>query len=141
MKFSKLTVSVVLSVFLTHVETSQSGVSVIVNPANSEEISASDISRIYLGKKKTYGSGVAINALQLEEGNAARSAFVKGALKKSERQYKAYWAKLLFTGKGKPPEEMDSAAIKAAVAAKKEAIGFIDSADVDGTVKVVYELP
>lgn len=141
MKLGQLAVCVALSAFLINVETSQAGVSVIVNPSNAEDISASDITRIYLGKKKTYGNGQAINALQLEEGNAARSAFVKGALKKSERQYKAYWAKLLFTGKGKPPEEMNSAAIKAAVAAKADAIGFIDSAEVDSTVKVVYELP
>jgi len=126
---------------LVCVEFCQAGVSVIVNPSNSESITDKDITRIYLGKKKTYASGKAIKALQLNEGDANRTNFVKGILKKSERQYKAYWAKLLFTGKGKPPAELSSDDIKAAVVSDVDAIGFIDSADVDESVKVVYELP
>lgn len=118
------------------------GVAVVVNPANADAFSDSDISRVFLGKKKTFASGGAIRALQPKEGDASRTVFVKGLLNKSEQQYKAYWAKLLFTGKGKPPQELgSSAAVKAEVAANVDAIGFIDAADVDSSVKVILELP
>jgi ABC-type phosphate transport system substrate-binding protein len=78
----------------------------------------------------------------MKEGSSTRTEFVTGILKKSEQQYKAYWAKLLFTGKGNPPKELESSAdVKAEVAANKNAIGIIDVADVDDSVKVVYQLP
>lgn len=139
LSFKKCSVLVVLSVLSFH---NYAGVAVVVNPANANALSDKDISRVYLGKKKTFASGGAIQALQPKEGDASRSSFVTGLLKKTERQYKAYWAKLLFTGKGKPPQELgSSAAVKAEVAANADAIGFINSADVDDSVKVVYELP
>ena len=50
----------------------------------------------------------------------------------------AYWSKLVFTGKGTPPDELASSADAVAAVAKHEnAIAYVDSAAVDGSVKVV----
>ncbi len=117
-----------------------SGVAVIVHPHNANTLSETDIARIFLGKKKAYPDGAEAIPVDQAEGSAVRSAFVTTVLKKNNHQIKAYWAQLLFTGKGVPPKEVgDSANVKTLVAENPALIGYIDTADVDATVNVVYQ--
>ncbi len=69
---------------------------------------------------------------------AARIEFEQKVLKKSASQIKAYWSKRVFSGKGKPPKEVDNdAAVIAFVAANAGAIGYVDAASVDASVNVL----
>lgn len=111
---------------------------VVVNPANSNSLANADIQRIFLGKSKTFADGSKATVLDQAEGSSEREAFANVVLNKNGQQLKAYWAQQLFTGKGKPPEELaDSAAVKAKVASDPSAIGYIADTDVDASVKVV----
>lgn len=114
-------------------------VAVIVNSSNANAtMSNSDISRIFLGKSSKFPDGSAASPLDQSNGSSVRQEFNDKVLGKSESQLKSYWSRLIFTGKGTPPKQLgDDAAVKAAVAADANAIGFIDSASVDGSVKVV----
>ena len=113
-------------------------IAVIVNPANGDAMTKDDIAAIYLAKTKTFPGGKNAVALDLPEGSAARVEFVSKVVDKDEAQMKAYWSRLIFTGKGVPPKVLENdAAVKAEVAKTADAIGFIDAAAADGTVKVV----
>ncbi len=113
-------------------------VSVIVNPSNNSELSKSAISKIYLGKTKTFPNGDKVLALNLKSSNNVRNNFQQEILGKSTAQVKAYWSKLIFTGKGKPLKELATEEdILAMVASTPNAIGYIDSSKVNDTVKVV----
>jgi len=117
-----------------------SGVAVIVHPSNANSLSQADISRIFLGKKKSYPDGSEAIPVDQKDGSAVRSTFVGTVLKKNDQQIKAYWAQLLFTGKGTPPKEVGASAdVRALIAANPALIGYIDSADADGSVKVVHQ--
>ncbi|MDP5136081.1 phosphate ABC transporter substrate-binding protein [Rheinheimera baltica] len=116
----------------------QADIAVIVNPANANVVSADDLNRLFLGRASSFADGSKATPLNLSEGQVARDEFDSKVLNRSSAQLKAYWSKLVFTGKGTPPKEMaDDAAVKAAVAADPNAIGYISSGSVDGTVKVV----
>ena len=116
----------------------QEDIAVIVNPANANVVSADDLNRLFLGRASSFADGSKATPLNLSEGQVARDEFDSKVLNRSSAQLKAYWSKLVFTGKGTPPKEMaDDAAVKAAVAADPNAIGYISSGSVDGTVKVV----
>lgn len=113
----------------------QAEIIVVVNNANAAALTKNDVSRIFLGKMKKY------TPVNMSSGNALRAEFNKKALKKSSNQVKAYWSKLVFSGKGTPPKELASdAEIKAFVASNPNAIGYIDSASLDGTVKAAITL-
>ncbi|MBB3168022.1 phosphate ABC transporter substrate-binding protein [Simiduia aestuariiviva] len=117
-----------------------SGVAVVVHPANPNAMDENDISRVFLGKKKSFPDGSEAIPVDQADGSANRSAFVSTILKKNEQQIKAYWAQLLFTGKGTPPKEVGSSAdVKKLIAQNPSLIGYIDTADVDASVKVLYE--
>jgi len=112
---------------------------VVVHANNNNDLSEKDIARIFLGKDKSYSNGVRAMPVDQKNGSAIRSNFVSTVLKKTDQQVQAYWAKLRFTGKGKPPKELNgSAAVKNFVAENPGSIAYIDSKDVDGSVKVVY---
>lgn len=113
-------------------------IAVVVNPANSNAVSADDLNRLFLGRASSFADGSKATPLNMAEGTPARDEFDSKVLSRSAAQLKAYWSKLVFTGKGTPPKELaDDAAIKAAVAADSSAIGYISSSSVDASVKVV----
>jgi ABC-type phosphate transport system substrate-binding protein len=117
-----------------------SATAIIVHPSNTNTLTKDDISRIFLGKKKVFPNGSEAIPIDLPEGSALRSAFVSTVLSKNDQQIKAYWAQLLFTGKGTPPKEISSdAEARKLVAENPALIGYIDKAQTDASVKIVYE--
>lgn len=113
---------------------------VIVNPANSDNLTAVDIQNIYLAKVKTFSDGSTITAVNLAEGNATRTEFEKNVCDKTDSQMKSYWAKLVFTGKAIPIKQLDSdQAVIDFVASNKSAIGYINKSSATGAVKVIHE--
>lgn len=140
----KTSFSVIASLVLAAVVNgAMAEVAVIVNPsAGFDSLAEDDISRIFLGKSKSFPSGGQAVPLNQNEGAAARDKFNEAVCKKNASQYKAYWSQLVFTGKGTPPKDVgDDAAVKAQVAANPGAIGYVDASVVDASVKVVYKLP
>ena len=138
-----LTLSVVFSALFSVMFSplASAEVAVIVHPSNTNQLSDSDISRAFLGKLKTYADGQTIVAVNGKANSEARVAFEKGVLNKSPAQVKAYWSKRLFTGKGKPLEELASdQAVIDLVAATPNAIGYIDASSATSTVKVIKKL-
>ncbi|WP_306523885.1 phosphate ABC transporter substrate-binding protein [Rheinheimera sp.] len=113
-------------------------VAVIVHPSNAVSLDQSEITRLFTGRGATFNNGNKATPFNLAESAPARAHFDSKVLGKSSSQMKAYWSKLVFTGKGTPPKELASdAEVKAAVAADANAIGYIDAAAVDASVKVV----
>jgi ABC-type phosphate transport system substrate-binding protein len=92
-----------------------------------------DIANIYLGKSTAMKP--------VDNATPVRAQFYTAVAGKDEAQVKAIWSKLVFTGKATPPKELPSSAeVVKAVAADPNAIGYVDKASVDGSVKVVYEV-
>jgi len=114
------------------------GIAVIINPTNDTTLTAKEIKRIFLIKTKTYPNGLNATPVSQTEDADITSKFNEMVLKKSDHQLKAYWSKLIFTGKGNPPQEAaDDAATKSLVASNPSMIGYIDDSAVDNSVKVI----
>ena len=114
------------------------GIAVIVHPSNASSLDKAEISRIFLGKMKSFPSGGTAIPVNIEEGAASRAEFEKAVLNKTASQIKAYWSKLVFTGKGTPPKELPSdAEIIALIKSNPNLIGYVSDSAVTGDVKVV----
>jgi hypothetical protein len=110
----------------------QAEVAIIVSAHSSQAPQVAQVCQAFLGKVK---SPTPIN---LNEKNPLRDEFFAKACKKDPVQVQAMWGKLIFTGTGTPPAEVDSAAaMKKAVAADPNAVGYIDKKDADASIKVV----
>ena len=110
---------------------------VVVNPKAAESSMTKDqVAQFFLGKSS------AMTPIDQSEDSPQRAEFYKKVTDKDASQAKALWSKLVFTGKATMPKEVaNSAAVKAAVAANPKAIGYMDKASVDASVKVVYTAP
>ncbi len=118
------------------VSLAQAEVAVIVNPGAAKAPSQSDVANIFLGKDKS------MKGVDQAGWTPAKEAFYAGVTSKNESQLKSYWSGLIFTGKGQPlPSVADDAAVVAKVAAEADAIGYVDSSAVNGSVKVLFTLP
>ncbi|MBH0030352.1 phosphate ABC transporter substrate-binding protein [Pseudoalteromonas sp. SWYJZ98] len=112
-------------------------VAVIVNPGNANALDAETIKKIHLGKAKSFDNGNKVNPAT-QNGTAIADEFNSKVVGKSSSQLNAYWSKLVFTGKGTPPEKFDSAqAVIDFVAANGDSIGYIDSSRATDKVKVI----
>ncbi|TVV42897.1 phosphate ABC transporter substrate-binding protein [Thalassolituus sp. C2-1] len=116
-------------------------VAVIVSASNANSALDQDtISRVFLGKTSNFPDGSQAIPVDQNEGSASREAFNDKVLGKSSSQLKAYWSRLIFTGKGTPPKESGSDAdIKNLVSKNPNLIGYVDSSVVDSSVKVVFK--
>lgn len=116
---------------------------VIVHPSLAvTSLSEDDVSRLFLGKSRSFPNGDQAVPVNQIEGSTIRATFNQTVCKKNASQYKAYWSQLVFTGKGTPPKEAnDDSSVKALVAFNPNMIGYVDASVVDASVKVVYKLP
>lgn len=114
----------------------QAEVAVIVNPGAAKAPSQSDVANIFLGKDKS------MKGVDQAGWTPAKESFYSAVTSKNESQLKSYWSGLIFTGKGQPlPSVADDAAMVAKVAGEADAIGYVDSAAVNDSVKVLFTLP
>lgn len=108
---------------------------IVVHPSMNETISMDDISRVFTGRSSI------LEPINLIDSNPLRSTFDEKALGRSSSQVKAHWSKLVFTGKGTPPKELASDSdVLAFVAENEFAIGYLHSAKVDDSVKVIHTI-
>lgn len=103
------------------------------------EATVDEIRQVFLGKADSLG-GSSVKPLDQTSGSATRAAFYDAVAGMAPNQVKSYWAKQVFTGKGKPPEEVgDDAAIVSAVTGDPESIGYVSAGAVTGDVRVLLE--
>ena len=109
----------------------------IVNPSVPETtLSKNDLGNIYLGKKTSWSDGSKIKFV-IQKGDI-NSSFVKSFVGKTETQFKIFWKKQVFTGKGSPPKEFDSdQAMVEFVAHTTGAIGYVSAGSDVSKVKTI----
>jgi ABC-type phosphate transport system substrate-binding protein len=112
-------------------------VAVIVHPDNTSSLTDTEIERIFLGKSAQFPDGS--EAIPINTTGDIYDEFNERVLGRNSAQIKSYWAKLVFTGKGAPPKEVDEASVIELIKNNKNAIAYIDSGKVTDDVKVVLK--
>jgi len=112
---------------------------IIVHPSNTlTEISADDVKKIYLGKKKFFPGGDKVIPGDQSKRTQSYKLFYARIIGKSEAKLKLYWSRLIFAGKGTPPKIIGfGRAVTEWVASQPQAMGYIMRSDADDTVKVL----
>lgn len=140
-KLNKLLVSGLLIGTALFTKAAIAEIAVIVHTDNANLIDAAEVKRIFLGKQSSFANGRTAVAIDQSAGNEVVAEFNDKVLNRSASQLKAYWSKLIFTGKGQPPEKIGSdVEVLQEVAANPDAIGYVASATVDGSVRVLFKL-
>ncbi|SEA01601.1 phosphate ABC transporter substrate-binding protein [Alkalimonas amylolytica] len=112
-------------------------IAVIVHPSQGAAISQDDISRVFMGRSGDI-AGETFIPVNLADSHPAKAHFDQAVLGRSSSQIKAYWSRLVFTGKGTPPKEVGSdSEVLTLVAKNPNIIGYVPLSMVDDSVRVV----
>jgi ABC-type phosphate transport system substrate-binding protein len=119
----------------------QAEVVVVVSSKSSvTSLTAEQTAKIFLGKVVTFPKARTAFPIDQPEGNVIRDEFYSKVTHKNASQLTAYWAKIIFTGEGRPPQLITGdAAVRKAVAGNPNAIGYIDKSAVNRSVRVVLK--
>lgn len=96
------------------------------------------VADIFLGQVASLPGLSEVAAVDQVIGSPERDEFYSKVTSKTRPLVKAYWTKMIFTGRGQPPKEVaSSAAIRKMVADNPGLIGYIDKSALDPSVKAV----
>jgi len=114
-------------------------VAVVSAKSSVTALSMSQLADIFLGKSNRFPDGAQAVPIDQAEGSAARDEFYERVAGKSAAQIKAYWSRIIFTGRGQPPPTVSSTIeMKKRIRENPAAIGYLDRSMVDDSVRVVF---
>ena len=122
-------------------EYSHSEISIVISNNNLNELSSADIRKIFLGKRTSFPDGNPATPINQQENSEITQQFNFIFLNRSPQQYKAYWARMVFTGKGHPPESSYSDDdIIALIKNDPSVISYIQSSSLTSDVKEILRI-
>lgn len=141
MQLVKLTISLLFLLSLYSYGYSQEIV-VVVNKSNSiNELSKSEVIDIYMGRYMTFPNGKKAKPFDLPTESQLKKDFYLELLNQNERKINAYWARVLFSGRAKPPESVESInEVLSHLQNSEFGIAYIPESEMTEDVKVVYRL-
>lgn len=113
---------------------------VVTSPTSGiERLSREELIHIYLGRYRLLPSGIPAEPLDLPASHEARARFYQQLVGKNLAEINAYWARLVFSGKTRPPRVVtDYPEALRAVREKPGVIAYVDEAQVDARLKIVF---
>lgn len=114
---------------------------VVINQASPvQQLSHAAVSALYLGNLGTHEANHNLKPLDLQDGDV-RDAFYEQLLGRSRSQMRAYWSRMVFTGKGKPPRAYTADEARQALLANPELITYLPRSQLDATLRPLLTLP
>jgi ABC-type phosphate transport system substrate-binding protein len=113
---------------------------VAVVSANSavKALTAEQLADIFFGRMSRFPNGLLAVPIDSREGSPVRNQFYAKITNKTPAQVRAYWSKIIFTGRGQPPRVLATDLdVKKFVILNVGAIGYIDSALLDDSVRAL----
>jgi len=112
---------------------------IVVSPQNpTTTLSRSEVSNIFLGRTNRFPNGQPAVPIDQPESSQPREEFYRDISNKQPADIKAYWSRMIFTGRGQPPMVVEGdEQVKKTLADQPDGIGYIDRAAADDSVKVL----
>ena len=113
-------------------------VAVVSAKSSIPRLSANQLADIFLGRTSRFPDGTLAVPVDLSDGSPEREQFYNKVTGKTPAQIKAYWSKIIFTGRGQPPKVVPSVLdLKKFIAANIDAIGYLDSRMLDDSIRAL----
>lgn len=112
---------------------------VVVNARSGvERLSEDEVINIFLGRYRQFPGGLAAQPIDLADTHPDKARFYNGLVGKNLADIRAYWARLVFSGKTAPPLQLASPEeVLERVAAERGAIGYLERSRADGRVRII----
>jgi hypothetical protein len=113
-------------------------VAVVSAKSGVRALTPTQVADIFLGRVSRFPNGLLAVPVDLRDGSPERDQFYVKVTGKTPAQVKAYWSKIIFTGRGQPPRAVSTGVdMRNFIAANDAAIGYIDTALLDDSVRAL----
>jgi ABC-type phosphate transport system substrate-binding protein len=130
--------SIVLALALAASEVRADVVAVVSSKSPISTLSKGQITDIFLGRRTRFPDGTLAVPIDRSEGSALRDEFYSRIADMSPAQVKAFWSKIIFTGRGQPPIAVaTSLETRRLLIANPNAISYTDQSLVDSSLRIV----
>jgi ABC-type phosphate transport system substrate-binding protein len=120
--------------------TVQAQVSIIVAKSSAQKVSKEEAKDIFMGATSAWGNGAKIQVIDQSDTEVGKT-FYESFVGKSANQVRLQWTKLVLSGQAQAPKKLnDDEAVRKAVADDPNAIGYIQSSAMDGSVKEIARI-
>jgi ABC-type phosphate transport system substrate-binding protein len=127
-----------LSATLTGTRAEADVVAVVSAKSDIKALTPNQVADIFLGRVSRFPNGVLAVPIDLRDGSPERDRFYTKIAGKSPAQVKAYWSKIIFTGRGQPPKAVTTDLdVKRIISMNAAAIGYIDASLLDDSVRAL----
>jgi len=106
-----------------------------------ETLTREEAEQLYLGRLSALRDGTPVKLLDLPS-SPIRDTFYAALIGKNAAQTRAYWSRMVFTGRARPPREVtDVEQMRAQLRSDPVFIGYLPSAEVEADLRVLLRLP
>lgn len=100
----------------------------VANPQSGiERLTQDEVINIYLGRYRRLASGVVAEPFDHPIDSELRSRFYRRLVNKNLAEINAYWARLVFSGKTRPPQVVENAdSVLRQVASQPGALAYVE---------------
>lgn len=140
MKTLSLSILLIVSTSLLCGAADALDLAVIVNKENPiESLSSEELARIFKQEKQHWEQGKRIYFLMQETGSAEKEVVLRKIFKMDHEALKKFWLTKMFRGEisSFPKTLRSNATVKRFISHSPMAIGYIDAAEIDDSVKVL----
>ncbi len=113
---------------------------IIVTADRATDLCVDEVAQIFLKKRRFWHAGESIVPVNRNATSTEREIFTKLVFHQEARFLQTYWNRLYYDGVLPPVTLASDEAVKRFVAREPNAIGYIDEALVDNSVRVVFVL-
>lgn len=140
MKLTTIYIGVLWVLFMPQLSpASAATIYVVANKAaKTFDVTNDQLKQLFLDETTIVVNGVKLRPIDAPPGSDVRRDFYKIVAQRSNTQMKSYWARMVFTGKGVPPETSASELeVEKTVAQSEQKIGYLSHKPTDPNVQIV----
>ena len=102
-------------------------------------LSREEVADLFLGKNRS-SHEIPVKPLDNKD-STLRERFYTAAANMSAIRVKAYWSRIVFSGQGRPPQEIASSEVQATLASERDALTYLPVDQVTGDMKILFRIP
>lgn len=102
-------------------------------------LSREDVRDLFLGKRRLYAGALVLSPLDVAD-EALRERFYQAVAGLSSNRVRGYWAQQVFTGRSRPPREVNIAEAREVVAHEKGLVTYLNLDQVPAGSRILMRL-
>lgn len=122
------------------VRAEERGLAIITHPSRQITLTAGDLRRLFMKQRRFWPDGKPVIAINQTAATAARGTFERSVFGADAAGLPAYWNRRYFEGLFPPITLGSDEAVQRYVAAKPDAVGYVDVRSLDSSVHVAMRL-